>query len=82
MNILYTSLGVYLDLFGTVTSILSLFIFIGIICILIVIKNTKLDSKEGASDLDLETLDDILKGNDTSDQISSSNGKTQELMNY
>ena len=82
MNILYTSLGVYLDLFGTVTSILSLFIFIGIICILIVIKNTKLDSKEGTSDLDLETLDDILKGSDTSDQISSSNGKTQELMNY
>ena len=82
MHVLYTSLGVYLDSFGIVTCLFSLFIFVGIIFILIVIKNSKLDTKGGADNLDLETLDDILKGNDSGEQLLSSNGKTQELMNY
>ena len=82
MHVLYTSLGVYLDSFGLLTCLLCLFIFIGIIFILIVIKNTKLDTKEGTDNLDLETLDDILKGNDSSEQMLSSDGKNQELMSY
>ena len=82
MHVLYTSLLFYLDSFGIVTCLFSLFIFVGIIFILIVIKNSKLDTKGGAYNLDLETLDDILKGNDSGEQLLSSNGKTQELMNY
>ena len=82
MHVLYTSLGVYLDTFGIVTVLFSLFIFVGIIFILIVIKNSKLDTKGGADDLDLETLDDILKGNDSGEQLISSNAQNQELMSY
>ena len=82
MHVLYTSLGVYLDTFGIVTVLFSLFIFVGIIFILIVIKNSKLDTKGGADNLDLETLDDILKGNDSGEQLISSNAQNQELMSY
>ena len=82
MDVLYTSLGYYLDVFGTCTSLMSLFIFVGIVCILIVIKNTKLDTKEGASDVDLETLNDILTGNDTIEKDTSNNQQTQELLSY
>ena len=82
MHVLYTSLGVYLDTFGIVTCLFSFFIFVGIIFILIVIKNSKLDTKGGADDLDLETLDDILKGNTSGEQLLSSTGQNQELMSY
>ena len=57
MNILYSSLGVYLDLFGTFIIIFSLFIFIGIVFILIIIKNNKKDKKDLVKDL--KVLSDI-----------------------
>ena len=49
MNVLYTSLGVYLDIYGTLTSLWSMFLFIGIIFVTIVIRNNENnnpDSKE------------------------------------
>ena len=82
MHILYTSLGVYLDMFGLVTCLLSLFIFVGIIFILIVIKNSKLDTKEGADNVNLDTLEDILKGNDYSENALSGSEQSQQLISY
>ena len=79
MDILHTSLGVYLDAFGIITCLLNLFIFIGIVFILIIIKNSKLEDKNGTGNMDIESLNNILKGNDEVDTFSS-NGKTQELV--
>ena len=64
MDILYTSLGLYLDLLGTFTILFSLFIFIGIIFILIILKNAQTNEKEGVSDMNLETLNHIWKEKD------------------
>ena len=44
MNVLYTSLGVYLDKYGTLTSLWSLFLFIGLIFVTIVIRNDENDN--------------------------------------
>ena len=63
LNLLYTTTGYYMDIFGIATCILSLSIFVGIIFILIVIKNTKLDPANASPEVYLQTLDDILKGN-------------------
>ena len=79
MDILHTSLGVYLNSFGVVTCLLNLFIFIGIVFILIIIKNSKLDIKNGTGNMDIESLNNILKGNDEEDAFSSQ-GKSQELV--
>ena len=81
MNVLYDSLGKFLEYFGLCFTLLSLFIFIGIVFILITIKNTKLDEKKISSDIDLETLSDILQGNDVSNDLMNTE-KNQELMNY
>ena len=81
MNVLYDSLGKFLEYFGLSFTLLSLFIFIGIVFILITIKNTKLDEKKISSDIDLETLSDILQGNDVSNDLMNTE-KNQELMNY
>ena len=55
--------------------------FIGIIFILIVIKNTKLDEKNGAANMDLETINDILLGKDVEKEIKSGDLINQELVN-
>ena len=65
MDILYTSLGLYLDLLGTFIILFSLFIFIGIIFILIILKNAQTNEKEGVGDMNLETFNNIWKENDT-----------------
>ena len=44
MNILYTSLGVYLDKYGTLTSLWSMVLFIGVIFVTIVIRNHENDN--------------------------------------
>ena len=44
MNVLYTSLGVYLDKYGTFTSLWSMFLFIGLIFVTIVIRNNDNDN--------------------------------------
>ena len=60
---LYTSLGVYLEAFGVTTILFSLFIFIGIVFIIIIVKNNKKDDNDGLSSVNIETLNDILTGN-------------------
>ena len=55
--------------------------FIGIIFILIVIKNTKFDEKNGAANMDLETINDILLGKDLEKEIKSGDLINQELVN-
>ena len=86
MNILYTSLGVYLDYLGTFIILISLFIFIGIVFILIVIKNNKKDIKDIKDIKDLEDLD-ILNEKESSDENDSFNeendkkDKSVELVN-
>ena len=80
LDILYTSLGVYLDYFGILTILLSIFLFIGIIFILIVIKNTELEGKESGNTDYLENLNDIWKGNNLNEQYLNSNMPTQELL--
>ena len=82
MDILYTSLGVYLDYFGVMTVLFSLFLFIGIIFILIVIKNTGMETNRGNNSQYLQSLDDIWKGNNLYDPYLQSNLPTQELMKY
>ena len=62
LDILYTSLGIALDLFGTITIIISLLIFLGIIFILIIIKNSNFNEKNGIPNISLTTLENILKG--------------------
>ena len=44
MSVLYSSLGVYLDKYGTLTSLWSLFLFIGLIFVTIVIRNNENDN--------------------------------------
>ena len=56
---------------------MSLFIFIGVIFILILIKNSKLDEKGGVSDIDLETLTNIIQG----DEDNKTKNNTENLMN-
>ena len=68
LDILNSSLGIYLDGFGVLMCLLSLFIFIGIIFILIIIKNTKLDNKDVVANIDLESFNNILKGNNAENQ--------------
>ena len=86
MNILYTSLGVYLDYLGTFIILISLFIFIGIVFILIIIKNNKKDIKDIKDIKDLEDLD-ILNEKESSDENDSFNeendkkDKSVELVN-
>ena len=63
MNILYTSLGTYIESIGILTIMFSLSIFIGIVFILIIIKNSKLDKKEDFQN-DINALSNILKGNE------------------
>ena len=63
MNILYTSLGTYIETIGILTIMFSLSIFIGIVFILIIIKNSKLDKKEDFQN-DINALSNILKGNE------------------
>ena len=79
MDLLHTSLGVYLDAFGIITCLLNLFIFIGIVFILIIVKNSKLEDKNGTGNVDIESLNNILKGNDGEDTFNTY-GKNQELM--
>ena len=55
--------------------------FIGIIFILVVIKNTKLDEKNGAGNMDLESINDILLGKDLDKEIISIDLTNQELVN-
>ena len=55
--------------------------FIGIIFILVVIKNTKLDEKNGATNMDLESINDILLGKDLDKEIISIDLTNQELVN-
>lgn len=59
---LNNSLGVYLDAFGIITCLMSLSMFIGVVFILIIVRNTKI--QENISTMDIKTLDDILKGDD------------------
>ena len=51
MNVLYTSLGVYLDKYGTLTSLWSMFLFIGLIFVTIIIRNNEND------DLDSDNIE-------------------------
>ena len=80
LDILYTSLGVYLDYFGLTTVLFSLFLFIGIIFILIVIKNTDLEAKAGVNNQYSETLDNIWKGNDFNPQSLESDIPIYQLV--
>ena len=81
LDILYTSLGVYLDYFGIMTILLSIFLFIGVIFILIIIKNTELEGKGNGNNNDyLENLNDIWKGNNLNQQYLNSNMPTEELI--
>ena len=80
LDILYTSLGVFLEYFGIMTILLSIFLFIGIIFILIIIKNTELEGKGNRNNNYLENLNDIWKGNDLNEQYLISNMPTQELI--
>ena len=80
LDILYTSLGVYLDYFGLTTVLFSLFLFIGIIFILIVIKNTDLEAKAGVNNQYSETLDNIWKGNDFNPQSFESDIPIYQLV--
>ena len=60
IDTLYTSLGTYLEAFGILTIMFSLFIFLGIISIIIITRNNDPDDKN--SSINIETLNDILTG--------------------
>lgn len=79
IDLLHTSLGLYLDAFGIITCLLSLFIFIGVVFILIIVKNTKLDDKNAVSNMNIESLNNILKGNDEK-EATTKREKIRELM--
>ena len=64
IDTLYTSLGIYLEAFGILTIIFCLFIFIGIVFIIILVKNNKKDENDSLASINLETLNDIMTGND------------------
>ena len=81
LDVLYYDIGFSLYHFGLITCLFSLFMFIGIIFILIVIKNTKFDEKNGAANMDLETINDILLGKDLEKEIKSGDLINQELVN-
>ena len=81
LDVLYYDIGFSLYHFGLMTCLFSLFMFIGIIFILIVIKNTKLDEKNDAANMDLETINDILLGKDLEKEIKSGDLINQELVN-
>ena len=81
LDVLYYDIGFSLNHFGLITCLFSLFMFIGIIFILIVIKNTKFDEKNGAANMDLETINDILLGKDLEKEIKSGDLINQELVN-
>ena len=51
MSILYTSLGVYLDKYGTLTSLWSFFIFVALIFIIIVIRNYDTDDNDNNTNI-------------------------------
>ena len=75
MSILYTSLGVYLDKYGTLTSLWSFFIFIALIFVLIVIRNY--DDDNISSD-NLENINNELKSGIVELQMKSES--KQELI--
>ena len=75
MSILYTSLGVYLDKYGTLTSLWSFFIFIALIFVLIVIRNY--DDDNISSD-NLENINNELKSGVVELQMKSES--KQELI--
>ena len=53
MSVLYDSLGVYLDKYGTLTSLWSFFLFIGVIFVTIVIRSNESD------DMDSNNIENI-----------------------
>ena len=65
MNVLYTSLGVYLDKYGTLTSIWSMFLFIAIIFVVIIIRNNDNDN------IDSNNLNNLLQGEQIELQMKS-----------
>ena len=81
LDVLYYNLGFTLKFFGLVTCLFSSFMFIGIIFILVVIKNTKLDEKNGVRNMDLEDINNILIGKDLEKEVISIDLTTQELIN-
>jgi hypothetical protein len=81
LDVLYYNIGFNLNMFGLVNCLFSTFMFIGIVFILIVIKNTKLDEKNGAANMDLESINDILLGKDFDKEIISIDLANQELVN-
>ena len=81
LDILYNYLGRFLKTLGLLTCLFSLFMFLGIVLILVVIKNSKLDEKNAVENMDLEVIKDILKGKDVEKEILSNDLAIQELMN-
>ena len=81
LDVLYYNLGFTLKFFGLATCLFSSFMFIGIIFILVVIKNTKLDEKNGVRNMDLEDINNILIGKDLEKEVISIDLTTQELIN-
>ena len=73
MDTLYLSLGKSLDLFGTFLVLLSIFLFIGVIFILIVIKNNKTKKGEDDNTFAFEQLNNIYKGIDNDSEIKIAN---------
>ena len=76
MSVLYDSLGVYLDKYGTLTSIWSMFLFIGVIFVTIVIRsndNDNLDSNkiENINLLQVEPIELELKSEGNQELIKS-----------
>ena len=53
MSVLYDSLGVYLDKYGTLTSLWSFFLFIGVIVVTSVIRSNESD------DMDSNNIENI-----------------------
>ena len=80
LDILYNYLGRFLKTLGLLTCLFSLFMFLGIVLILVVIKNSKLDEKNAVENMDLEVIKDILKGKDVEKEILSNDLAIQELM--
>ena len=76
MNVLYTSLGVYLDKYGTLTSLWAMFLFIGLIFVTIVIRNNENDH---VSSNDIENINDLQNREPMEFQLKSESN--QELMN-
>ena len=62
LDILNTSLRLCFDVFGIMMCLLSLFIFIGIIFIIIIIKNNKIEDKDQDSvpNIDVESVNNIV----------------------